>query len=117
MPGENRSTFDSSVADGVANPTKAQIFTNRSAFNGSGGVLSTEKSTTMSIPASDSVGKASKSSSRGLLAVTRKQSVGTSYTQRVISPGDMVLEERREDKLHRAQIFSSQKIPQPFLDR
>lgn len=108
VPGDIRSTFDSSVADSVANPTQAQTSTNRS---GSGGVPST------SVPTSDSVGNTSEPSGRGLLPVTHKQSVGTSHIQQAISPGDIVLEERSQDKLHKVQIFSSQKIPQPFLDR
>lgn len=108
VPRENRSTFDSSVADGIANPTQAQISTNGS---GSGGVPSTSLST------SDSVGNTSEPSGRGLLPVTHKQAVGTSNIQQAISPGDIVLEERSQDKLHKVQIFSSQKIPQPFLDR
>ena len=102
VPRENRSTFDSSVADGIANPTQAQTSINRS---GSGGVPSTNLSTT------------SESSGRGLLPVTHKQVVGTSQIQQAISPGDIVFEKRSQDKLHKVQIFSSQKIPQPFLDR
>lgn len=107
VPGDIRSTIDSSIADGVANPTQAQTSTNRS---GPGGVPWT------SVPTSDSVGSTSEPSSKGLLPVTHKH-VGTSYIQQAISPGDIVLKERSQDKVRKVRIFSLQRMPQPFLDR
>lgn len=106
-PGGTRSTFDSSVAGGVANPTEAQTSTNRSS---SRGIPST------SVPTTDSTGNTSEPFSRGLLPVTHKHA-RTSYIQQAISPGDILLEELSQDKLHKVRIFSSQKMPQPFLDR
>ena len=119
MTGEKPSMDYSSVADGVANFTQTQSSANSTASigQGSGEVPSTEIPTIMSIHASDSVESNSKFSGRGLLPVTHKQAVGTSYVQPAIPPGQILLEKRGRDNLHRLHLFSSQKIPQPFLDR
>ena len=119
VAGQKHFTDNSSIADGVAKFTQVQtptISTVR-AGNGSENYFSTEESSTSSIPVSDSLEKSTKPSGKGLLPVNHKQAVGISYSQPATSPGLLLLEGRRQDKLHKIQIFSSQKMPQPFLDK
>lgn len=120
MLGEQLSVVDdSSAAHGVGNSTQAQLPDTLTAGvgNGFGEIPLTEDSSTMSIPASDKFERKSKPAGRGLLRVKRNQAVGTSYAQSAISPGQILLEERTQNNLHKVQLFSSQKVPQPFLDR
>ena len=120
VPGENTSSTDkSSAANGVEKSTQAQVSASStvSAANDFKEVYSTEEPSIRRMSAGDSVEKKSSSSGRGLLPVKHKQAVGTSHAQPVISPGQMLLEERSRDKLHEVHVFSSQKMPQPFLDR
>ena len=119
VAGQNHSTDNSSIADGVANFTRVQTpaISTFSAGNGSEKHPSTEESSASSIPVSDSLEKSTKPSGKGLLPVKHKQAVGTSYSQPATSPGLILLEGGRQDKLHEIQIFSSQKMPQPFLDK
>ena len=119
VPGEKPSTDFSSVADGVANSTQTQssVSSTASTGQGSGEVPSTENPTITSIHASDSVESNSKPSVRSLLPVTQNQAVGTSYVQPAIPPGQILLQKQGRDNLHRVHLFSSSKMPQPFLDR
>ena len=119
MPGENTSTNITSAADGVVKTTQAPIsaVSNVTAGKGYGDVHPTEEPSTETVTRGDSVAKTGKPSSRGLLPVKYKQAVGTSYAQPAICAGQILLEERSQDRLHKVQMFSSQKVPQPFLDR
>ena len=119
VPGENISTNRSSVADSVEKSMQAQVSPTGTVTAGNGvrEVLSTEESSTRSISAGDSVERTIKSYGKGLLPVKHEQAVGTSHAQPAIFPGQILLEERYQDKLHKVAVFSSQKMPQPFLDR
>lgn len=103
----------------MASKVLRQLSTTRTVSAGDGfkEVHMTENSSTRLIYAGDSVERNSKSFGRGLLPVKHKQAVGTSYAQPATCPGQRLLEERSQDKLHKVQVFSSQKTPQPFLDR
>ena len=119
VSGEKSCTDYSSVADGVANSTQFQSSANStaSAGQGSGEVPPTETPTITSRSASDSVESNSKPSGRALLPVTHNQAVGTSYVQPAMPSRHILLGKQRQDKLHRVHLFSSQKLPQPFLNR
>ena len=113
------STFDFSVADRVANSMQVEIPTRGSAdpTNSPEEVPLKKELSSTNMPISDSVERKSKATRRGLLPVKRKKGVGTSYAQPAMSPGQILLEKERQDKPHRIQVFSSQKLPQPFLNR
>ena len=115
---ENISKDIASAADGLEKSTQTPIsaVSTASAGNGSAAVHPTEDSSTETTSTSGKFAN-NKPFGRGLLPMTHKQAVGTSYSQRAISVGQILLEERSQDKLHKVQIFSSQKGPQPFLDR
>ena len=119
MPGENTSTNSPSAVDSVEESMQAPVSPTGtvSAGNGVREVHSTEESSTRNLSAGDSVERNSKSSGKRLLPVKPKQAVGTSHTQPAIFPGQILLEERNQDKPHKVAGFSSQKMPQPFLDR
>lgn len=118
-PGETTATNNLSFADRVEKSTQAQasVTSPVDSANGSGEVHSTEESSTKRLSAGEGSERTSKSSGRGLLPVKHRQAVGTSYAQPVTSPGQLLLEERSQGKLQKVQDFSSQKMPQPFLDR
>ncbi len=123
VPDPKNPTDNTLVSHGVANSMQARISVAGTEGvgndNGSGEVASTEEHSTIGIPASDtsSVKRKIKPTTRCLLPVKHKKAVGTSYAQPVRFPGHILLEERRQDKPHKVQAFSSQKMPQPFLDR
>ena len=120
VPGENNSSTDNfSAANGVEKSTQAQgsASSTVSAANGFREVHSTGEPSTRSISAGDSVERTINSSGRGLLPVKHIQAVGTSHAQPAITPGQILLKEKSRDNLHKVQVFSSQKMPQPFLDR
>ena len=111
-------TDKSSIMDGVANNTQAETSANSSvsASKGSGKVPLAGLSTKMNTHARDILGKSSKPSGRGLLPVTHKQGLRASYTQPAVS-SHILLEEPKQLKHRKVEVFSSQKTPQPFLDR
>ena len=85
--------------------------------DGSGEVAPIENFSTKNIPAGDGAEIQSKNPRRGLLPVNYKNAVGTSYAQRATFPRQILFQERRRDESHKIHFFSSQKMPQPFLDR
>lgn len=119
MPSGKTSTHNSLVADGVANYTQANIPTRGSANPGNNliKVPSTKESSSTNMPIGGCVERNSKGSIRGLLPVKHKQGIGTSYAQPAVSPGQILLEKERQEKPHRIQVFSSQNLPQPFLNK
>ncbi len=119
VPGEDISTNPSSAVDSVEKSMQAQVSPTGTVSAGSGvrEVHSTEESSTRSISAGDSIERTSKSSGKRLLPVKHRQAVGTSHTQPAIFPGQILLGERIQDKPNKVAVFSSQKMPQPFLDR
>ena len=108
------------AADGVVESTQAQVSaTSASAAitgNGSGEAHSAEESSIRSLSTGDNVEGNSKSGKR-LMPVKYKRAVGDSYIQPAIDSGPLLLEERNRDSFHKVQVFSSSKMPQPFLDR
>lgn len=118
VPGENAATDNESAAGGVEKSAQAQVTATGTLSAGSGfrDVRSTDTSPSRSIAAGNSVNKKGKSSRRVLLPVKQTQPLGTSYAQ-ALSAGQILLEERSQDSLYKVKVFSSQKMPQPFLDR
>ena len=120
-PSDKISTDKSLVGDGVVNSSQAHICAKSAQIpkrgNGSGEVALIEKLSTKSIPAGDGVERQSKISGRGLQPVSYKNTIRTSYVQPAASPRQIRLQEQRQDESHRIHVFSSQKLPQPFLDR
>lgn len=116
---ENNVTDELSATNAVENSTQAQVSVTStvSAGNGFGEVHLTEEPSTRSIYAGDRVERNDEFSGRGLLPIKHKNAVGTSYAQPAIFPGQVMLDEQSQDKFRKVQIFSSQKLPQPFLDR
>ena len=119
MPREDFSRDISSATDGLEKLTQAKISATSTLgrSKGFGEAHSTETSSPRSTFVGDIVERDYKTSGRSLLPVRHKQAVGTSYTQPAVSPGQIVFEEQSQDKVHKVQVFSSQKMPQPFLDR
>lgn len=119
VPGGDAATDNQSAADGVEKPTEAQVIATSTVSAGGGfrEVSSTGKTPSRSIAAGNNVEKKGRSSGRGLLPVKQTQTLGTSYTQSALSSGQILLEERGQDSIHKLKVFSSQKMPQPFLDR
>ena len=116
VSGDKRSTKDEPGTICVVKSTQAQMSAT-SLDDDSEEATTTAKSSTMSTAASHSVERSREPASRGLLPVTHKKSAGTSYVQPALSPGHLVLEWPKHDKLHKIQMFSSQKAPQPFLNK
>ena len=118
-PGGNAATNKPSVADGIEKSTQSQSSTTNTEhhIDGFRETHSTGNLSERSLPAGDLVQGNSKSSARSLLPVTHKKAVGKSYAWPAISPGQILLEEGSQDQPHKVQVFSSQKTPQPFLDR
>ena len=108
------------ATDGVDESTQAQVSaTSTSAAstgNGFGEAHLPEESSIRSISAGDNVEGNSKSGKR-LMRVKHGSAVGDSYIQPAIDPGPLLLEARNRDRFHKVQVFSSSKMPQPFLDR
>ena len=119
VPGGDAATNKSSVADDIEKSTQAQSSATSTEYHIDGfrETHSTGNLSEPSLPASDLVESNSKSSARSLLPVTHKKAVGKSYARPAISPGQILLEEGSQDQPHKVQVFSSQKTPQPFLDR
>ena len=119
VPGGNAATNKSSVADHIEKSTQAQSSATSDEHHiyGFRETHSTGNLSERSIPAGDLVESNSKSSARSLLPVTQKKALEKSYARPAISPGQILLEEGSQDQPHKVQIFSSQKTPQPFLDR
>ena len=117
--GEHAATNNEPAADGSQKSAQAQVSADSSVRAGSGfrEVLSTERSPSRSIATGDSVEKKGKSSRRVLLPIKKTQTLGTSHAQLATSTGQILLEERSQDSPHKVKVFSSQKMPQPFLDR
>ncbi|CAD6585989.1 MAG: hypothetical protein ASARMPRED_002367 [Alectoria sarmentosa] len=117
--GEHAATNNEPAADGSQKSAQAQVSATGSMRAGSGfkEVLSTGRSPSRSIATGDSVEKKGKSSRRVLLPIKKTQTLGTSHAQLTMSTGQVLLEKRSQDSPHKVKIFSSQKIPQPFLDR
>ena len=118
-PGGNAATNQSSFADDIDKSTQAQSSATSTEhhIDGFRETHSTRNLSERSLPAGDLVQSNSKSSARSLLPVTHKKAVGKSYAQPAIFPGEILLEEGSQDQRHKVQVFSSQKTPQPFLDR
>lgn len=119
VPGENIYTFNLSAADGVKKSAQAHVSASGAVATGNcfAEAHSTDEPSTRTIFAGGSVERNNKSPARGLLPVKHKQSVGTSYAQSATFPGKMLFGERSSESFHKVQVFSSQKKPQPFLDR
>ena len=119
VPGGNAATNIPSVADHIEKSAQAQSSATSAEhhIDGFRETHSTGNLSERSIPAGDLVKSNSKSSARSLLPVTQKKPVGKSYAWPAISPGQILLEDGSQDQPHKVQIFSSQKTPQPFLDR
>ena len=117
--GEHAATNNEPAADGSQKSAQAQVSATDSMRAGSGfkEVLSTGRSPSRSIATGDSVEKKGKSSRRVLLPIKKTQTLGTSHAQLTMSTGQVLLEKRSQDSTHKVMIFSSQKMPQPFLDR
>lgn len=111
---------DTLAADRVDESTQVQVpATSASAGstgNGFGEAQLAEKPSIRSIAAGDNVEGNSKSGKR-LMPVKHESAVGNSYIQSAIDSGPLLLEERNRDRFHKVQVFSSSKMPQPFLDR
>ena len=116
---ENIPAAELSAVDCVEKLAEAQVSASRNvgAGNGFGEAHSTGKSSTLSTTARGSVARNNKSFGRYLLPVRYTKAVGTSYAQSATLPGNILVEGRSQDKNHKVQTFSSQKMPQPFLDR
>ena len=119
VPGEDAATDNQSAAHVVEKLTQARVIATGTVSAGSGfrEVGSTGESPSRSISTSNNVEKKGKSSGRGLLPVKQTKTLGISYTQSSLSSGQILLEERGQDSIHKLKVFSSQKMPQPFLDR
>ena len=119
VPGGNAATNKSSVADDIENFTQAQASatSTKHHIDGFRETHSTGNLSDRSLSAGDLVESISESSARRLLPVTHKKAVGKSYSRPAISPGQILFEEGSQDQPHKVQVFSSQKTPQPFLDR
>ena len=119
VPGGNAATNKSSVAEEFGKSTQAQSSATNTEhhIDGFRETHSTGNLSERSLPASDLVESNSRSSSRSLLPVTHEKAVGKSYARPAISPGQILLEKGSQDQPYKVQVFSSQKTPQPFLDR
>ena len=119
MAGESSSTASSSAVGGTERCTHAQVSPTSTIAAGKdiGAVPLTGLSSTRRTSAGNNVERNTKTPRRGLLPVRDKQAVGTSYAQPAISPGHIVFEKQSQAKNHKVHFFSSQKMPQPFLDK
>lgn len=119
VPAESAATDNKSAADSVEKSAQVEISATSTLSTGRSfrESRSTERSPPRSNVAGDSVKKKGKSSGRGLMPVKQTQTLGTSYAESAVSAGPILLEERRQDSPHKVKVFSSQKLPQPFLDR
>ena len=119
VPGGNAATKKVSVADDIKKPTQAQSSATSSEqhIDGFRETHSTGNLSDRSLFAGHFVETNSKSPARRLLPVTHKRAVVKSYAWPAIFTGQILLEEGSQDQPHKVQVFSSQKTPQPFLDR
>ena len=108
-----------SVADGVMPSSQAQISVTHAERLGDASkeAALTQKSSKISILASNGLEKDRKPAVGRLLPVKHGKAIGTSSAQPALFCGQILLDGRRYDHSPRVQSFSSQKTPQPFLGR